>query len=132
MERKVRKVSNISPELFETELPVKIVVDDVKTTREKAEYSKKITTAAVILAYAFVIFTCYEMHRLCDLSPISFIGVGIIAMLAICVRSYMKRAYQRDLVWMRVNQSRELSKLKVEFGDNFILAEQQMDVTVDN
>lgn len=125
-------MDKITSELFESELPLKVVIEDVKKSHEKTEYSKKITTAAVILAYAFVIFVCYEMHRLCDLSPVSFIGVGIIAMLAICVRSYMKRAYQRDLVWMRVNQSRELSKLKVEYGDNFIMAEQQMDVSVDN
>lgn len=90
-----------------------------KDSKERTAYSKKITDAVILLVYLFVIFICYEMHINHDLSPVAYIGAGMVVMLAICVKAYMKRAYQQDLVNMKINQAKELSKLRREFGDDF-------------
>lgn len=91
-----------------------------KDPKKKMEFSKKVTIACIFLAYAFVIFVCYMMYITQNLEPVSYIGAGLVIMLAICVRAYMKRAYQKDLVYMKVNQARELSEIKREFGEDFI------------
>lgn len=86
----------------------------------KKPYSKCITTAIILLAYLFVVFACYEMHRLSDLSPIAYIGAGIVALLAITVRGYMKRAVQEDLAKIKLEQIEQMSKLKQTYGDDFV------------
>lgn len=88
--------------------------------QKKTEFSKKVTVASVILAYLFVIFVCYEIHIQQNLEPIAYIGSAIVLMLGICVRAYMKRAYQQDLTYMKVNQARMLSELKQQYGDDFV------------
>lgn len=88
--------------------------------KNKKPYSKCITTAIIALAYLFIIFACYEMHRLSDLSPIAYIGAGIVALLAITVRAYMKRAVQEDLTKIKLEQVEGMSKLKKEYGDDFV------------
>jgi len=91
-----------------------------KPKRKKMEFSKKVTIAAVILAYLFIMFVCQMMYVTQDLSPVAYIGAGIVIMLAICVQAYMKRAYQQDLVNMKVNQAEALSELKMKYGENFV------------
>ena len=98
---------------------------------KKVEFSKKVTIASVILAYLFVIFVCYEIHIQQNLEPIAYIGSAIVIMLSICVRAYMKRAYQQDVIHMKVDQARKLSQLKQEYGDDFIY-ENVEDVTLDS
>jgi len=88
--------------------------------RKKMEFSKKVTIAALLLAWFFIVFVCYEMHITQNLEPVAYIGAGIVIMLAICVKAYMKRAYQADLVNMKVDQSRKLSELKIKYGENFV------------
>jgi len=98
-----------------------IVTEEIKANKkQKMEFSKKVTIASVVLAYFFILFTCYEMHRLESLEPIAYIGSAIVIMLGICVRAYMKRAYQQDLVNMEVFQSAKLSELKEQYGENFV------------
>jgi len=93
---------------------------NTKKTKKKMEFSKKVTIASVALVYMFIVFVCYLMYTLQSLEPVAYIGAGLVIMLAICVKAYMKRAYQQDLVNMKVNQSEKLSELKVKFGDNFV------------
>ena len=79
--------------------------------KKRREYSKSMTTiiASVFstLAVAFVVFVCYEMHRLKDLSPVGWIGSGIVAILATIIGFYMWRAKaksQTDLEWEKTKQ----------------------------
>ena len=78
---------------------------------KKTEYSKKVTTIVVAifstLATAFIIFVCYEMHRLCDLSPVAYIGPSIAGILASVIGFYMSRAKAKsktDLEWEKTKQ----------------------------
>jgi len=103
---------------------------EVKQARKKMEFSKKVTIASVVLTYLFILFVCYEMHETQNLDPVAYIGAGIVIMLAICVKAYMKRAYQQDLVNMKVNQAEKLSELKAKYGENFVY-ENIDDVTID-
>jgi len=91
-----------------------------KQAKHKMEFSKKITIACVALAFLFILFICIEMHLQQNLEPVAYVGAGIVIMLGICVKAYMKRAYQKDLVTMKVSQSKELSELKKHYGDDFI------------
>ena len=78
---------------------------------KKREYSKLITTIIAsiftVLAVAFVIFVCYEMHRLGDLSPVGYIGPSIAGLLAAVLGFYMWRAREKsknDLEWEKTKQ----------------------------
>jgi len=92
----------------------------MENKKKKMEFSKKVTIASIILVYLFIIFVCYEMYLTQNLEPVAYIGAGLVIMLAICVKAYMKRAYQADLVNMKVNQTEQLSELKLKYGENFI------------
>lgn len=77
----------------------------------KREFSKVITTAVVVtfslVAVAFIIFVCYEMHRQQDLSPVAYIGTGIVALLTLVLKFYMDRAAKKsdtDLEWEKTRQ----------------------------
>lgn len=79
--------------------------------RKKTEYSKVITGIVVglfsLVAIGFILFVCYEMHRLRDLSPVAYIGTGIVGLLAAVLSAYMWRAKaksQSDLEWERTKQ----------------------------
>ena len=85
------------------------------TRRAHIEFSKICVSAAFLLSIAFVIFVCVEMHR----------------QLAIIVRAYMKRAYQKDLVQLEIEKAKKLSQLKEETGENFTY-EPIVDVTLDS
>ena len=98
--------------------------------RVHIEFSKICVSAAFLLSIAFIIFVCVEMHRQNNLDPVSYIGAGILLCLAIIVRAYMKRAYQKDLVQMEIEKAKKLSQLKEEAGENFTY-EPIADVTLD-
>ena len=54
--------------------------------RKKREYSKVVTTVMVtifsVIAICFIVFVCYEMHRLKDLAPVAYIGPSVVGLLA--------------------------------------------------
>lgn len=100
------------------------------TRRAHIEFSKICVSAAFLLSIAFVIFVCVEMHRQSNLDPVSYIGAGVLLCLAIIVRAYMKRAYQKDLVQLEIEKAKKLSQLKEETGENFTY-EPIVDVTLD-
>jgi hypothetical protein len=59
------------------------------------------------VAIGFIIFVCYEMHWLRDLSPVAYIGTGIVGLLAIVLGAYMWRAKAKslsDLEWEKTKQ----------------------------
>lgn len=78
---------------------------------KKKEYSKISTTVGLIvfctLAVGFVIFVCYEMHRLADLSPVAYLGPPIVAIPTAILGFYMSRAKAKsktDLEWEKTKQ----------------------------
>ena len=78
---------------------------------KKKEYSKTVTTVVVsvfsALAVAFLVFVCYEMHRLGDLSPVAYIGPSIAGILTGAIGFYMSRAKaksQTDLEWEKTKR----------------------------
>lgn len=90
----------------------------------RKEYSKVITTAVVVtfslVAIAFIVFVCYEMHRLNDLSPVAYIGPSIVGLLATVLAFYMWRAKaksQTDLEWEKTKQ---LTALREKHPEAFV------------
>ena len=45
------------------------------------------------------------------------VAAGVLLCLAIIVRAYMKRAYQKDLVQLEIEKAKKLSQLKEETGE---------------
>ena len=86
---------------------------------KKKPFSKIVVVFVIILVTAFIIFCCYEMHRLGDLSPISYIGTGMIALLSTVVAAYMWRAKQQDMFNLELEKIKEKAKLREELGDNY-------------
>ena len=86
---------------------------------KKKPFSKVVVVFVIILVTAFIIFCCYEMHRLGDLSPISYIGTGMIALLSTVVAAYMWRAKQQDMYNRELEKIKEKAKLREELGDNY-------------
>lgn len=86
---------------------------------KKKPFSKVVVVFVIILVTAFIIFCCYEMHRLGDLSPISYIGTGMIALLSTVVAAYMWRAKQQDMFNLELEKIKEKAKLREELGDNY-------------
>lgn len=87
--------------------------------KKKIEASKLFTDLSFCLAFGFVIFCCYEMHRLQDLTPITYLGGGILILLGIVVNAYMKRAAAKDLARQKIYETQMLSKIKQKYGDNY-------------
>lgn len=72
------------------------------------------------LAVGFVVFVCYEMHRLNDLSPVAYIGPSIVGLLASVLAFYMWRAKaksQTDLEW---EKTRQLTALRKKHPEAFV------------
>lgn len=102
-----------------------------KVKSKHIEFSKICVAISFVLSIAFIVFVCYEMHIQNNLDPVSYLGGGILLCLAIIVRAYMKRAYQKDLAMIEIKKSDALSDLKTKHGDNFIF-EPVEDVTLDS
>lgn len=78
---------------------------------KKKEYSKRMTTIVLtvfmILAVSFVVFVCYEIHRLGDLSAVEYMAGPIVGIPAAIVAFYMWRAKAKsksDLEWEKTKQ----------------------------
>ena len=81
------------------------------SAKKKKEYSKKITTIVLTtfttLAVLFVVFVCYEMHRLGDLAAVEHLAAPIVGIPAAIVAFYMWRAKAKsksDLEWEKTKQ----------------------------
>ena len=95
------------------------------------EFSKISVSMAFLLSFGFIIFVCYEMHIQQNLEPVSYIGAGVLLCLAIIVRAYMKRAYQKDLADIEIEKTKRLTAIKKEAGDDFVY-ERIEDVSLDS
>ncbi len=71
------------------------------------------------LAVCFVIFVCYEMHRLKDLSPVAYIGPSIVGPLATVLGFYMWRANAKDKSDLEWEKTKKLTQLKTKHPASF-------------
>ena len=106
-----------------------------KREQEKSyrEYSKAITTPLLTvlttLAVFFVLFVCYEMHRLKDLSPVVYLADPILAVPAAIVAFYMWRAKAKSKTDLEWEQTKQLTKLKEKYPEAFTRGTRTMDET---
>ena len=78
--------------------------------RKKTPFSKAVVILAVMIAVCFIVWCCFEMHRLDDLSPVAYIGTSIIGMFAAVVSGYMWRAKQSDLYDLEMRKAQLIGK----------------------
>lgn len=92
--------------------------------RERKEFSKVITAIVVVtfslMAAGFIIFVCYEMHRQEDLSPVGFIGVPIIMIIAAVLKFYLKRAEAKSLTDLQWEMTRQETLFREKHPEYFI------------
>lgn len=97
--------------------------DKKKNTKQKKGTSKKITYWMFAISVAFMVFVCYEMHTLQDLTPIEYVADIIKIALPIGIIAYMWRAVMEDKMELQLRYNEELSKGKVKYGDNYVIEE---------
>ena len=91
----------------------------MKDKKFHIEASKLFTDLSFLLAFGFVVFCCYEMHRLQDLTPIAYLGAGVLVLLGLVINAYMKRAAAKDLANQKIYETKIMSELKKKYGDDF-------------
>ncbi len=98
---------------------------------QHVDYSKKLVGTVLFHIFAitdlFLIFCCYEMHELEDLSAMSYIAPVIFGAFSITVSAalgfYNWRASQNDFMKIEIEKTKQLSELKEKYGDNFTYTE---------
>ena len=90
---------------------------------KKPEYSKIVTTVILAifstLAIAFIVFVCYEMHRLGDLSPVGYIGPSIAGILVSVIGFYMSRAKAKSKTDLEWEKTKRLTLFREKYPESF-------------
>ena len=101
----------------------------MKDKKFHVEASKLFTDLSFLLAFGFVVFCCYEMHRLQDLTPIAYLGAGVLVLLGLVVNAYMKRAAAKDLANQKIYETKIMSIISVfAFAPFWICAFTQLSI----
>ena len=91
--------------------------------RSKREFSKVITAAVLVtfsfVAVFFVLFVCYEMHRLGDLTPVADLADPILAVPAAFVAFYMWRAKAKSKTDLEWEQTKQLTLFREKHPEYF-------------
>lgn len=99
--------------------------------RKKKEYSKVATTLILsvfsAVAVAFVVFVCYEMHRLGDLSPVAYIAPSLVGLLVLVLRGYLSRAKAKSLSDLEWEKTKQLTKFREKHPEYFTQGRVQCD-----
>lgn len=94
--------------------------------KPKREFSKVVTSIVVglfsFVAVAFIAFVCYEMHRLEDLSPVGYIGVPIVGLLATVLGIYSSRAKAKSKTDLQWEQTKQLTLFREKHPEYFVRA----------
>lgn len=89
-----------------------------KSKKRKVPTSKVVVFVVLALVIAFVAWSCYEMHRLNDISSLAYTGPSVLALGAAAVAAYNWRAKQTDMVQIELKRLELIAELKVKYGDN--------------
>lgn len=85
-----------------------------KKRLKKKPFSKCAVSYVLFLSSAFLIWACYEMHRLNNLEPIAYIGTGVIGLIAASLGFYVWRAKASDLYDIAIKKARKEQELGVD------------------
>lgn len=85
--------------------------------------SKKITYWIFYITIAFMIWACYMMWKIQDLSAIEYIADIIKIALPIGIIAYMYRAVMEDKIELQLKYNRGLSEDKKKYGDGYVIEE---------
>jgi hypothetical protein len=101
--------------------------------RNKREFSKLLVLAIVALCFSFVIWCMHAMEETGDLSPIAYLAPSLCGVLAATAIGYFSRAKAKDKADLQYEKSKQLSKLKQQYGEDFYLyregPEEEIDYT---
>ena len=105
--------------------------------KKKKEYSKTMVTflATIIttLAVAFIVFVCYEMHRMVTmgmpdaLAAVAYIGPSIAGILVAIVGFYMWRAKAKSISDIEWEKTKQLTKFREKHPEYFTRATIELD-----
>ena len=62
----------------------------------KIPTSKLVVWYFIVLGTLFLLYCCWEMHRLCDLSPMAYIAPTVMGFMATVLGVYVYRAKKTD------------------------------------
>lgn len=99
--------------------------------RKKREFSKIIVAAIVALCIYFVLWSMHAMEETGDLSPIQYLAPSLAGVLAAIVVGYFSRAKAKDKADLEYEKTKQLSKLKRQYGDDFQLYREQLEEEFD-
>lgn len=89
-----------------------------KPKKDKIPTSKFALFVVLVLVVVFVVWCCYEMHRLNDITALAYIGPAVVALGAAVVAVYMWRAKQTDMVQLEMKRLEMIAELKAKHGDD--------------
>lgn len=92
---------------------------------QKAPFSKACIAYVLFLASAFLFWSCYEMHRLGDLTPLAYIGSGVVALIAAALGFYVWRAKKTDDYVLALEKAKAEKELGVSIDTELDLTENE-------
>lgn len=91
-----------------------------RKTRRKKEYSKVIVAWCFALITFFIMFACYEIHRLEDTSAIEFITDIVKYVTVVAVGGYFFKARAENTAKIQLEYQKQASELRKEYGDDYV------------
>lgn len=88
--------------------------EEVKRKR-RVPFSQLLVSTVVLVSVGYIVWLCYEMHRLDDLTPATVMSTAVIGLLSVIVSAYMWRAKQSDLYELELSKTKEIAKLKEKY-----------------
>ena len=88
--------------------------------KKKREYSKVIVAWCFAIITFFILFACYEVHRLSDTSSIEYITDIVKYLAVVAVGGYFFKSRAENKVKLQIEYQRQASELRKKYGDDFI------------
>lgn len=86
--------------------------------KKKVPFSKLIIGFTVTICTLFLVFVCYEMHRLKDLTPLAYIGMAVIGLYSSALGFYVWRARKSDDYELALKKALDEKQLQVPIDIN--------------
>ena len=95
----------------------------MRLKKKKLPFSKLVIGYVIVLCSLFLIFVCYEIHRLCDLTALAYIGTSIVGLMASSLGFYVWRARKTDdyeLALQKTLKEKEI-EARIETDQNIMM-----------